>query len=194
MKIFDEAKLTTALNLLHEQLLLRRAPYTELVVCGGSALIASRLISRTTQDVDVVALMRENRLITAEPLPEYLTDAVRRVADMMHLPADWLNNGPASQFEMGLPPGLAKRLSKVNIGEKLSIYYISRIDQIYFKTFASADRGGYHISDLKALNPTPDELYAAAVWCMGQDVSEAFRFIIRTMLESNGWDEISKRL
>lgn len=113
---------------------------------------------------------------------------------MMHLPADWLNNGPASQFEMGLPPGLAKRLSKVNIGEKLSIYYISRIDQIYFKTFASADRGGYHISDLKALNPTPDELYAAAVWCMGQDVSEAFRFIIRTMLESNGWDEISKRL
>lgn len=177
MKIFNKAKLSTALALLHEQLLLRRAPRTELVVCGGSALIASQLVSRTTHDVDVVALMQENRLMSAEPLPKHLTEAAGRVAQILHLPEDWLNNGPASQFDMGMPPGLAERLHKVVIGPQLSIYYISRLDQIYFKTFASADRGGYHISDLKALAPTPDELYAAATWCMEQDVSEAFRYI-----------------
>ena len=51
MKIFDIDKLNKALRLLDEQLELRQHPHTELVVCGGSALIASSLAIRTTQDV-----------------------------------------------------------------------------------------------------------------------------------------------
>lgn len=194
MKIFDKEKLNHALQLLNEQLILLNAPHTELIVCGGSALLAMHLVNRTTQDVDVVALMRDGVLVTAEPLPPHLVTAVERVSAMMYLPEDWLNNGPASQFVMGLPPGFADRLQRVDIGNKLTIHYISRADQIYFKTFASADRGGYHIADLKALAPTHEEILRAALWCMEQDVSEGFRFIIKEMLTQTGWADVSDKL
>lgn len=191
MKIFDTDKLNEALILLNEQLELRQSPVTELVVCGGSALLASRLVMRTTQDVDVVALIRNGTLVNAEPLPDYLMTAILRVAQIMHLPDDWMNNGPASQFCMGLPPGFEKRLQRVCVGTRLIMYYIGRVDQIYFKTFASADRGGYHITDLKALNPSDEEIKAAVLWCMEQDVSEGFRYVMKEMLNHTGWKNVS---
>ncbi len=194
MKIFDKEKLDYALQLLHEQLVLSDSPHIELIVCGGSALLAMRLVNRTTRDIDIVALMRGGVPVSAEPLPQYLVRAAERVADILLLPEDWLNNGPASQFTMGLPPGFTERLQRVCIGEKLTVHYIGREDQIYFKTFASADRGGYHISDLKALCPTEEEILRAARWCMEQDVSEGFRFIIKEMLNQSGWPDVSKQL
>ena len=139
-------------------------------------------------------MVENGLLVSAEPLPDYLLKAVGRVADIMRLPMDWLNNGPASQFRLGLPEGFAARLHRVRIGELLVIDYISRLDQIYFKTFASADRGGYHISDLKALRPTDEEMLAAAQWCTSQDVSEGFRFILKEMLTLNGWEHVSNKL
>ena len=74
------------------------------------------------------------------------------------------------------------------------VHYIDRTDQIYFKTFAAADRGGYHISDLKALNPSEDELLQAARWCMTQDISEGFRFILKEMLIISGWNHVAERI
>ena len=145
-KPIDIAKLNHALQLLNEQLILTNAPRTEIVVCGGSALIALSLVPRTTQDVDIVAMA------DPEPLPEYLMNAAAKVGTSLNLPADWLNNGPASQFRMGLPEGFSERLHEMEIGEKLAVYYIDRVDQIFFKTFAAADRGGYHVSDLRQLN------------------------------------------
>ena len=65
MKIFNQEKLQEALELLNEQLILRESPETELIVCGGSALVAMELVSRTTQDVDIVALMQHNAPVTA---------------------------------------------------------------------------------------------------------------------------------
>ena len=58
MKPIDISKLNEALQLLNEQLVLTDAPAAEIVVCGGSALIATGLVPRTTQDVDIVALMK----------------------------------------------------------------------------------------------------------------------------------------
>lgn len=194
MKIIDTGLLQESLHLLHEQLVLQDMPKTELVICGGSALIAMGLVLRTTRDVDIVALMRSGRLESSSPLPDYIIAAAHRVAEMLHLPPDWLNNGPASQLTMGVPDGFADRLHGVEIGELLHVYYIDRIDQIYFKTFASADRGGYHIDDLKQLNPTEEELYAAAQWCMSQDVSEGFRYILKEMLTKSGWSHVSDRI
>ena len=77
MKIFDTTKLNQAFQLLNEQLELRNFPLTEIVVCGGSALIASQLVSRTTQDVDIVAMLEEGKLVTAQPLPSYLIAAAK---------------------------------------------------------------------------------------------------------------------
>ena len=194
MKPIDISKLNEALLLLNEQLILTDAPTTEIVVCGGSALIATGLVPRTTQDVDIVALIQSNVLIDSEPLPDYLINAADNVGTMLSLPADWLNNGPASQFQMGLPPGFQERLTTVVVGKKLTVHYIGRYDQIFFKTFASADCGGYHVSDLKALNPAEDELIAAAKWCITQDTSEAFRMILKDMFKQLGWQNVSEQI
>ena len=105
MKPIDLSKLNTALKLLNEQLIWQDSPATEIVVCGGSALIATGLVQRTTQDIDIIALMDSGTLLDSEPLPDYLLDAAEKVGKLMNLPAGWLNNGPASQFNMGLPPG-----------------------------------------------------------------------------------------
>ena len=194
MKPIDVSKLNEALQLLNEQLILSDAPATEIVVCGGSALIATGLVPRTTQDVDIVALMKAEVLVDSEPLPKYLIEAADRVGKVLNLPVDWLNNGPASQFQMGLPQGFQERLTTVVVGAKLTVHYIGRYDQIFFKTFASADRGGYHVSDLKALNPADEELIAAARWCMTQDTSEAFRMILKDMFKQLGWQNVSKQI
>ena len=194
MKTIDLSKLNTTLKLLDEQLVLSNSPAIEIVVCGGQALIATGLVPRTTQDIDIIALMESETLLDSEPLPIFLTEAAKKVGKIMKLPDDWLNNGPASQFKMGLPPGFQQRLTAVVIGKKLTVHYISRVDQIYFKTFASADRGGYHISDLRALNPSVDELVAAAKWCMTQDVSEEFRMILLDMFKQLGWEDVSKQI
>lgn len=194
MKPIDSAKLKEALQLLNEQLELHGHPRTELVVCGGSALIAMGLVQRTTQDIDVVALMENGRLADSEPFPEYLLEAALQVGNMLNLSQEWLNNGPASQFRMGFPQGFGERLHREEIGGRLAVHYIDRTDQIHFKVFAAVDRGGYHISDLKALHPADDELYRAALWSMEQDVSEGFRYLLREMFNQNGWENVGARI
>lgn len=193
-KTIDVEKLNHALRLLNEQLILANSPQTGIVVCGGSALIAMSLVLRTTQDVDIIAFMRAGVLADPEPLPAYLADAACKVGQIMNLSEEWLNNGPASQFKMGLPPGFSERLHPVVIGEKLTVYYIDRIDQIFFKTFASADRGGYHVNDLRQLSPSEDELVSAAEWCLTQDVSSDFRMILKDMFIKLGWPDVSARI
>lgn len=59
MKPIDENRLYKALRLLDELLGIAHAPRFELVVCGGSALIATGLVRRTTRDVDIVAMLKE---------------------------------------------------------------------------------------------------------------------------------------
>ena len=128
MEPIDLSKLNTALKQLNDQLLWQDSPAIEIVVCGGSALIATGLVQRTTQDLDIIALMDAGELLDSEPLPDYLLEAADKVGKMIHLPTGWLNNGPASQFNMGLPPGFQQRLSTTVIGEKLTVHYIGRID------------------------------------------------------------------
>ena len=54
--------------------------------------------------------------------------------------------------------------------------------------------GGYHVSDLKALNPSEEELIAAARWCMTQDTSEAFQMILKDMFKQLGWQNVSEQI
>lgn len=91
MMAFKGKVLDEALRLLEERLRLKRADPVRLVVCGGSALIALNLVSRSTNDVDVVAMVSENgELFSPVPFPEILADAVDEVATLLELQADWL--------------------------------------------------------------------------------------------------------
>jgi hypothetical protein len=147
-----------------------------LIVIGGSALQALELIDRATRDVDVVALKQGNDLSSADPLPEPLVSAAGRVARDFGLPVGWLNSGPADLFRLGLPEGFAQRLVTRVIGPSLTVHFAGRYDQIHFKLFAMVDQGsGRHEADLRALEPSVDELIEAARWTMTHDPSPGFK-------------------
>jgi hypothetical protein len=76
----------------------------------------------------------------------------------------------------------------------LTIYFIDRIDQIHFTLYAAVDRGGYHINDLEALKPTPEELIAAARWTFTHDVSEEFRALLKQMIEKLGYGFVAENI
>ena len=148
----------------------------DLVVIGGSALLALGLVERTTRDVDVLAIASPEGLVPADPLPSALAHARARVAQDFGLPADWLNPGPTELLRFGLPDGFLSRAETRAYGPALTIRYAGRFDQIHFKLYAMVDQGaGRHEADLRALDPTADELVAAARWTRTHDPSEGFR-------------------
>jgi hypothetical protein len=167
------------LTALGEQLAFAGERY-ELVVIGGSGLLALGVIERATRDVDIVALRADGGLATAEPMPDGLRAARDRVARDFSLPLEWLNPGPTDLLEFGLPKGFVDRLQRRDYGEGLVVYLASRYDQIHLKLYALVDQGpGKHEEDLRALSPTEDELIAAAKWSMSQDPSEGFALMLR---------------
>ncbi|MGK2907721.1 MAG: DUF6036 family nucleotidyltransferase [Desulfuromonadales bacterium] len=186
----------TALRLLNGRLDIADAPNFNLVVCGGTALVATKLVMRATRDVDVVALADDDgELIDPAPLPEALERAAWEVAEDLGLPKDWLNNGPSSGegglFRLGLPDGFADRLSWKGFGEKLTVAFIGRIDQIHFKLYAAVDQfGSYHATDLQALNPTDDELLKAVAWSRTHDSSEGYLESIKMFFREFGYEHL----
>lgn len=147
----------------------------ELVVVGGSALLALGLVTRPTQDVDVVALRADERLESISPFPQPLERARDRVARDFQLPTSWLNDGPAGLLRFGLPEGFLSRAERRDYGTGLTVWYASRFDQIHFKLYAAVDQGpGKHESDLRALSPSGEELVAAARWSRLHDPSAGY--------------------
>ncbi len=149
----------------------------DLVVIGGSGLLALGLIERPTRDVDVVALATEHGLEPADPLPPDLREAALRVAADLDLVEKWLNAEPSHDLlEFGLPQGFASRLHTRHFGPSLIVHFADRIDQVHLKLYAVVDQGpGRHLDDLQALNPSRDELLTAGRWAQTHDPSEGFR-------------------
>jgi hypothetical protein len=169
-----------------------------LAVCGGTALSALGLVMRTTRDVDVLGMVLETQngltIQRITKFPEWLVEAANKVGRDFDLPENWLNLGPASQVESGLPEGFEKRLVKKVYGQYLTIYFISRIDQIHFKLYAAVDQNGYHVQDLFALKPTEIEMKMAANWVVTQDVSEVFKTLLKDFLETHNHGSVAKRI
>lgn len=158
------AQLDDVLSALGEQLADAGAT-AHLVVIGGSGLLAIDAIARSTRDVDVLALERDGELVVAEPLPEALAAAAALVARDLGLERNWLNSGPTGLLALGLPPGFTERLMRREYGPALGVSFASRIDQIFLKLYAAADRREPRdVADLRQLQPTPDELRAGASW------------------------------
>ncbi len=164
MKAIGTEQLDEVLSALAE-LLAAANSNAHLVVIGGSGLVAIGAITRATRDVDVVALYRDGALVRADPLPPPVADAAAIVARDFGLEPNWLNAGPTSLLDLGLPPGFVQRLITRSYGPSLRISFASRIDQVFFKFYAAADRQEPRdFDDLQALEPTPDELRDAARW------------------------------
>lgn len=166
------------------------------VLIGGSALLALGLISRTTRDADIVAgVDARHGLVDPRPMSAALQSAARRVARELDLDEHWLNTGPADQVLAGLPEGFLERLSARSYGPCLTVHLPDRYDLIHLKLFAAVDQGpGRHVTDLAALQPTDDEMLAAARWVLTQDAGEVFPAILRSALIQMDHEHIADRL
>ena len=183
---------------LDRQIRVRDGTPLGLVVCGGTALSALGLVMRTTRDVDVLGTVLETQnkrtIQRITKFPEWLVEAANKVGRDFDLQENWLNLGPASQVESGLPEGFEKRLVKKVYGQYLTVYFISRLDQIHFKLYAAVDQNGYHVQDLFALKPTEIEMEMAANWVITQDVSEVFKALLKDFLETHNHGSVAKRI
>jgi hypothetical protein len=144
-----------------------RGACAHLLVIGGSALVAGRFGTRATRDVDVVALVTDGELRTAEPFSKELASAAKSVARNFNLEAGWLNAGPTSLLSTatGLPEGILARALTQHFGPALTVSFAGRRDLIFFKVYALSDRDeARDLADLRTLAPEPDELHAAARW------------------------------
>lgn len=198
MDKINKELLIEALELLGEVLAQRGHSSENFVVCGGSSLMAMELVSRTaTRDVDILARLEPQGLVQAKPLPDYISEAADEVRRELGLPEGWLNTGPAddSFFRLGFPEGIEERLTARSYSEALTLYYISRYDQIFFKLYAAADQGpGKHYADLKELKPQRDELLAAARWTRRQDPSDGFKLMLSGLLKELGHGDLADQI
>jgi len=196
----DQKDIETILSALGEQLESSSVEPIELLVCGGSALIFLGLAQRTTRDVDILAYVKrteagDTSFIKATPLKEEFIAAAKKVARDFNLPENWINTGPTSAVDLGLPDRLMERVTTREFGPKLTIHFLGRYDQIHFKLYAAVDQGaGVHYEDLLTLKPTADELDRAARWSMTHDVSEGYRQILKDLLNHMGYSDVAKRL
>jgi len=177
----DEA--LTALGALLEA----RGLHYELVVVGGAGLLLRNVITRPTKDVDVLgARSAAGEVKPLVPFPAPLVAAVSAVGLAYGLAPDWLNPGPASLLDLGLPEGFAGRLEARRFGG-LVAWIASRFDLACLKLYAATDQWparGRHLADLHALGPSVEDLRAAAAWTQTHDPSPAFAANLVALLRS----------
>ena len=170
------------------QLLESRGHEYRLAAVGGGAMLLLGLLDRPTNDLDVVTQADESgAAVSADPLAPPLREAISDVARAFGLPENWVNPGPAALLDLGLPEGFADRAHIQRYGA-LEIRLADRLDQIHFKLYAAVDQGprSKHFADLRAIEPTREELVSAARWARTHDPSEGFRAGLEAALEALG--------
>lgn len=189
MPSFGSAGLDEALSALGE-LLGAAGADAHLVVIGGSGLIALGVVTRATRDVDVLALDRGGTLVPADPLPDVIAEAARVVARDLGLAPDWLNAGPTSLLQLGLPAGFGGRVVPRDYGPTLRVSFASRVDQVFFKLYAAADRREPRdFADLQRLAPSPAELRDAARWARTHNMPGPFDDALAQALRELGVED-----
>jgi hypothetical protein len=166
----SQQNLEQALRLLGKLLAARKGAGFWLVVCGGSALLAQEIISRSTGDVDILAMRDwEGGVDLAYPLPETLKEAAALVADELHLGGNWLNSAASMHFPdlHLLPASFWQDLETRDYGHYLKISFVSRSGQIQLKTYAALNRAkARDLDDLRTLAPDSAETEAAVRWVL----------------------------
>ena len=182
MQGFGTARLEELLHALGEQLS-RSGSSVSIVVAGGAALSVLGWVKRTTKDVDVIALAEkaggDRKLIPPDPTPEELQKAILRVARDFGLPEDWMNMQIGAQWQLGLPPSILRSVEWRSYGP-LEVGFVGREGLMYLKLFAAVDQGvtSVHYQDLLTLQPSEEELEAAAAWVRTQDAGEPFAELV----------------
>ncbi len=190
MTSIGRSQLETALRALGE-LLETRALHYEVVLIGGGNLILRGLITRpTTKDLDLLGEWTVDGIKPMRPMPEPLRSAVSDVARTYGLASTWVNLGPESLLDFGLPDGFVGRLERHDYGG-LVAWLADRFDMICFKLYAAVDQGprSRHVQDLRELHPDRDELLAGARWTVTHDPSPGYRSLLIDTLGQLGVED-----
>lgn len=185
-------------------------PHTGLLVCGGAALNALGITSYSTKDVDVICTVEESdgqiRFIQREwSIPVDLIDTVARdlalptedrYGDKLPNDRKWLNNGPWRLLDYGLPEDLAQRLIKRDYGQRLSVYFVSRYDQIHLKLYAclASERVAVHQRDLIGMDVSDAEMETAARWLLSKTLNAKTTKKLREVLFELGHEKVIQEL
>lgn len=195
MDTIGRAQLETALAALGE-LLTARGLHYEVVLVGGGNLILRDLIARpTTKDLDILGTKTRDGIMPIRPMPEPLRDAIVDVGRAFGLANDWLNTGPDSLLDLGLPEGFVERLQRRDF-DGLVVWLAGRFDMVCFKLYAAVDQGprSRHFQDLRDLGPERDDLLAAARWARSHDPSPGFRSLLVETLRALGVEDADAAL
>jgi hypothetical protein len=139
MEAIGRAQLNIVLTALGELLQARGERY-DVVVVGGSNLMLRGLVTRpTTRDVDILGEWTKDGVSPMGSIPEPLRLAVVDVARAYGLASDWVNLGPASLLDLGLPDGFASRVERHDYGGFV-VYLAGRFDMVCFKLYAAVDQ------------------------------------------------------
>ena len=161
--------LEKALQLLGKLLAIHKREPFWMVICG-SALLARQIISRSTHDVDVLALRDlEGGVDLAYPLPEALKQAARQVAEELDLEPNWLNSAASLHFPdlRLLPASLWQELDTRVYSDFLKVSFVTRNGQILLKLYAALNRAqARDFDDLSALSPDSNETANALRWLL----------------------------
>lgn len=186
-----------ALQLLGELLTARKTAHYDLVVCGGSALLATGLVSRSTHDVDVLARKNpDGEVFRAHPLPEELLQAAGEVARELGLESHWLNSSASFHFPDfdALPNSFWVDLDIHDFGDCLRVRFVTRSGQIILKLYAALNRAETRdIEDLLALNPDATETEAGLDWLLDSIPGLTHRNRVPELLTALGHDELTER-
>ena len=176
-------------------LLQQRGQTFDVVLVGGGCLLLREVVSRPTKDLDILGeRLPDGSVRSLETLPVELTKAATDVADALELAPDWINVGPRSLNDLGLPPGFGSRLTLVEYGS-LRVWLAGIDDLVFFKLYAATDswpRRDRHLEDLEALAPNRDQLLAAAAWARSHDPSPGFRQLLVELLTAMGVEEADR--
>lgn len=191
MRRLDGDLINQALESLGAVLTMRGQRF-EIVLIGGGNLIYSGLVTRpTTQDLDLLGEMRDGQVVKLRPMPAPLADAIRDVGRQFDLPVDWINLGPDTLLDKGLPEGFVSRLEPERFGD-LSVWFAARRDLVAFKLYAAANRNprdtdtNRHFQDLADMAPSDDDLHFGRDWMetwAASDLLAEADEIIRQLLE-----------
>ena len=168
----------------------------EVVVVGGGNLILRGLVTRpTTRDLDLLGEWTADGIKPMRPMPEPLRIAAIDVARTYGLASDWINLGPESLLDLGLPDGFLERLERRDyVG--LVAWLAGRFDMVCFKLYAAVDQGprSRHLQDLRELGPDHDELLAAGDWTITHDPSPGYRSLLAAALRQLGVEDADAAL
>lgn len=183
-----------ALKQLNAKIVYAELPSLRLVSCGGASLNIMGWVDRSTSDVDILCEATigrggKVRLEARKTLTPQLKKLIAEVGQELGLQEEWLNLGPALLMNFGLPTGIEQRLQPKSFGEGLTLFIISRLDQIHFKMYAAMnpkERSEIHLSDLLELGPSVEEARAAVRWLSKRKHSSAFKKKLKEVLDRIG--------